>query len=525
MINSNKISNEMFKILKGSGAEIKMYTDEGESTVDPDQARRFYLPKVASMVNLDETESKREIRVSINQNADLNEFKDTLFQLKQLANRSIIEYTLKNFTKNIEPKDQDYQAQKVRDMKIDEGISPAYGTSKSSYQKLESAKLIIKHTKPVNEESRGSRSRNINAIYIENADGERYKMPTNNLAGGRAMLRHVKEGGTPHDDFGQYIQEQTVELKKLKEFAKYTKRNGLVNEDTADIVEAVSQRIASIRESIGKLKGCKCYHETKEKFEAKEPVTEGFESDEVMAIMAKHPEDVAKMKQTGDLDSGSELYMDLYSYYLDSGEMPYGTAKARDGDPVEFIMDRLDDLDMLESAQDKLRNQFTVRTFDEGLNDALPYVNALVKEMKAIREADEFTKQTMDSLVATIDKMDSVKLRKGIDVKSDPENPMNFSSFGNMPKENQIATVLEYLGNSIEFSKSQDQLVTLLTRMSDEMERVKDKPMMVKVIGAIKTLMPKLTTTASEGTDIKKVSVGNYMERKLSNYEFDKLFG
>ena len=59
-------------------------------------------------------------------------------------------------------------------MKIDEGISPAYGTSKSSYQKLESAKLIIKHTKPVNEESRGSRSRNINAIYIENADGERY---------------------------------------------------------------------------------------------------------------------------------------------------------------------------------------------------------------------------------------------------------------------------------------------------------------------------------------------------------------
>ena len=41
--------------------------------------------------------------------------------------------------------------------------------------------------------------------------------------------------------------------------------------------------------------------------------------------------------------------MDLFSYYLDSGEMPYGTAKARDGDPVEFIMDRLDDLGMMES--------------------------------------------------------------------------------------------------------------------------------------------------------------------------------
>ena len=48
---------------------------------------------------------------------------------------------------------------------------------------------------------------------------------------------------------------------------------------------------------------------------------------------------------------------------------------------------------------------------------------------------------------------------------------------------------------------------------------------LVLSFGAIKSLMPKLTVTASEGTDIKKVSVGNYMERKLSNYEFDKLFG
>ena len=73
------------------------------------------------------------------------------------------------------------------------------------------------------------------------------------------------------------------------------------------------------------------------------------EDEEIKAIMMKHPEEVAKMKQMGDLDSGSDLYMDLYSYYLDSGEMPYGTAKARDGDPVEWIMNRLDDMGMMES--------------------------------------------------------------------------------------------------------------------------------------------------------------------------------
>lgn len=452
MINISNISNEVFKILKGNGYNIKLYTDEGESTVDPDQARRFYIPKLGSMVNLDETESTRELRVSVNQNTNLDEFKDTLYQLKNLANRNIIEYTLKSFTKHIEPKDQDYQAQKVRDMKIDEGISPAYGTSKSSYQKLESAKLIIKHTKPVNEESRGSRSRNISAIYIENAEGERYKMPTNNLAGGRAMLRHVKEGGTPHDEFGQHIQEQTVELKKLKEFANYSKRNGLVNEDTADIVEAVSQRIASIRETINKLKGIKAYNEAKNAFESKE----------------------VKINET----------------------------------------DRT-----------KLRNQFTVRTFDESLDDALPYVNALVKEMKAIREADAFAAETLDNLVDTIEKMDMVRLRKGVNVKSDPENPLINKSVVGKPMNVQIGAFMEYLSTAIDGGKDQDQLAVLLARFNDVVDNVKDGAMLKRAVGAMKTLMPKLTTAKSEAASVQNEQEIETFESTFEKYDFDKLFG
>ena len=453
MISGETIAENIFKILKGNGYKIKIFTDEGENTVDPQAARRFYIPDLGSMVNLDETDSKREIRVSVNQNTDIKEFKDTLALLKNLANQNVIEYTLKSFTKSITPKDQDYQAQKVRDMKQDvqEGISPAYGSSKSSYQQLENAKLIIKHTKPVNEESRGSRSRNISAIYIESADGERYKMETNNLAGGRAMLRHVKEGGNPYDEFGRHISEQCIELKKLKEFKKYSLRNGLVNEDTTDIVEAVSNRINSLREGINKLKGCKCYNETKEKFESKE----------------------VKINETD---------------------------------------------------RNKLRNQFTVRTFDESLDEALPYVNALVKEMKAIKEADDFAKETMDSLADTIEKMDTVSLRKGIDVKSDPENPMNLSSFGNMPKENQIAVVMEYLGNSIDYAKKgEDQLSQLLTRMSDEMERVKDRAIMISGVQALNSLFKKLTATASEDTSVREDWEETF-ESNFKNYDFDKLF-
>ena len=451
MISSDKVSEKMFKILKGNGHNLKLFTDEGEHTVDPNSARRFYIQDLGTMINLDETDSTREIRVSVNQNTNIDQFRSTLEQLKNLANQSVIEYTLKSFTKHIEPKDQDYQAQKVRDMKIEEVISAAYGTSKSSYQKLESAKLIIKHTKPVNEESRGSRSRNISAIYIENAEGERFKMPTNNLAGGRAMLRHVKEGGNPHDPFGQHIQEQTVELKKLKEFANYSKRNGLVNEDTADIVEAVSQRIASIREGINKLEGCKCYNETKDKFEAKE----------------------VKINET----------------------------------------DRT-----------KLRNQFTVRTFDESLDDALPYVNALVKEMKSIKERDAFAKETLNSLANAILGMDTVRLRKGVDIKNDPENPMVSKRLVGDPIQQQLGAIAQYLSGVIDGGKDQDQLSVLLARFNDEVDNIKDGAMLKQAISAIKTLMPKLKTSASETTRVPSENYEQTFEGAFTKYDFDKLF-
>lgn len=35
------------------------------------------------------------------------------------------------------------------------------------------------------------------------------------------------------------------------------------------------------------------------------------------------------------------FYEYAYEYYLNNGEMPYGTAKARDGDPYEWILDRI----------------------------------------------------------------------------------------------------------------------------------------------------------------------------------------
>lgn len=59
----------------------------------------------------------------------------------------------------------------------------------------------------------------------------------------------------------------------------------------------------------------------------------------VKQILLKH-----NVRSVDDLDTtiqyGSELFEDLYSYYLNSGEMPYGIAKARTGDPFDWVYDK-----------------------------------------------------------------------------------------------------------------------------------------------------------------------------------------
>ncbi len=62
------------------------------------------------------------------------------------------------------------------------------------------------------------------------------------------------------------------------------------------------------------------------------------EYDEVKKILIKH--DVLH-KDIDQLDD-EVLMQDLYTHFQE--QMPYGTQKARDGDPDEFIYDALQDL-------------------------------------------------------------------------------------------------------------------------------------------------------------------------------------
>jgi hypothetical protein len=62
------------------------------------------------------------------------------------------------------------------------------------------------------------------------------------------------------------------------------------------------------------------------------------EYDTVKNILIKHDALNMDISQLDD----EKLLFDLYGHFQD--QMPYGTQKARDGDPDEFIYDALEDL-------------------------------------------------------------------------------------------------------------------------------------------------------------------------------------
>ena len=70
------------------------------------------------------------------------------------------------------------------------------------------------------------------------------------------------------------------------------------------------------------------------------------EYEEVREILIKH--DALDLDLDGIVDTGTELYEDLFGYYMESGEMPYDVMKARaDVMPDEWIADRLYDLKLI----------------------------------------------------------------------------------------------------------------------------------------------------------------------------------
>jgi hypothetical protein len=240
-VNYSTIAEKIMRYIQGNGLSLKMYdADNGKSVSNPDDARFFYIDEPNMMVSIDE--SSKEVKLHFGEGVDIDKPKaeKIMNSLKNLSREYMLDFDVRSFGRHIEPKNYAYKIDKNKEQTMsdvfNEGMSKLEGSSRTSRQTLENVRLIVKHRAPVNEEQRGARSRNISSIFVENAEGERFKYPFKHLNGARAMARHVAHGGVPSDMVGESIIELSTNLSKLKEFMNVVNKQSLVNENNRSVV-------------------------------------------------------------------------------------------------------------------------------------------------------------------------------------------------------------------------------------------------------------------------------------------------
>jgi hypothetical protein len=258
-ISVKTVADKVFNLLKGYGFAVDTYDKEGNIVGDPAEAVRFYVEDPDLLVTLDVPQETIKFSVSSN-----TEETDVLRkQLKQLSQSYLMNLDFRVFGKTLKPISDTIsvaKATKETDMEsvTEATLGPVSGSTKTSYQPLDNVKIIVKHSKDVNEEIRGSRSRNINKIFIQ-ANEERYLFPSKNLHGARAMARHIHNGGTMHDTVAESIIEMCKDFGYIKEFVSYVTKKGLVNETNGEYVSLAKEHIENIRTTFKKLSGVKTY--------------------------------------------------------------------------------------------------------------------------------------------------------------------------------------------------------------------------------------------------------------------------
>tara|TARA_B100001057_G_scaffold339019_1_gene339806 strand:+ start:3367 stop:5337 length:1971 start_codon:yes stop_codon:yes gene_type:complete len=269
-----KTSTDLFNKIRSQFSNIRIGDENGAATADPSTASFFEFEfkedsDTYGSVSISIAEDDI-MKVFYNRNLvdkidedSKDEWYAFLKELKDFAVEHQLRFDVRDITKTALSK-QDYQnladtnktvntdemseelnrITKLSGIEVKEGLT---GTAKRSYENLDKTRLIIRHSGKVDETVPGARSRQIQSLYIENEDGERFKYPLTHLAGARAMTRHVANGGRPHDEFGEHIIKTSEDIAKLNSFSRYVTNKDQLNDNAGDIIEQTKLKLENLR--------------------------------------------------------------------------------------------------------------------------------------------------------------------------------------------------------------------------------------------------------------------------------------
>lgn len=304
MTNFSKVAEEVFQILLSFDYTVDMFDGDNQRTVEPEDARRFFAKPHNILVSVIDDDDDSRINLFYGKSTHASDILGLDTSLRTAANKYALTFKAQQYGKEIEPKDignivssivetQDIIMKNLIEKappgkkaehfikqhkaefhkrygdkgtevlyatawkKFGEGIefdSPLvegmYGTSKSSYLKMENAKMIVRHSKRIDDSQLGARSRCIENIFIENATGERHLFPSKALAPARAMTQHVSKGGNFQDQLGEQIIEMSEQYSNLRKMRGHVKKHGAdLQEGAGAIGEACNTKMKNLRKT------------------------------------------------------------------------------------------------------------------------------------------------------------------------------------------------------------------------------------------------------------------------------------
>mgnify|MGYP000321240704 CR=1 FL=1 len=304
----DKVAKDLYGVLAKKFTQLTIADSQAVTTVEPNEGRIFTLEYGASgkshgsvTVNVVDPNA---LVIYYNNNiteemrhGDKKDWYSFLKELRFFAKRNLMSFDVRNIGKQQLDK-TDYAYIKNNDNAYDSTEvtfeSKLAGTLKTSYQRFgENVRLIIKHSAPVDEDVRGSRSRNIHSLYVENVEQGRVKLPFKNLLSGRALAQHMNHNGSYQDEIGQHIHEITQEALDLAKFVKVFKRadNFAEQDEAQHIIEQARQRYQGIRETLKTLCGAKGYAKYVEQYRPTENNIEQADLDDIRSKLVRIQKD------------------------------------------------------------------------------------------------------------------------------------------------------------------------------------------------------------------------------------------
>ena len=249
--------------------------------------------------------------------SDKDEWFDFLEQLKNFSIKNFMNFS----TKNLNRLRYSMQGQAA----IKEGLFESWNGKKdvSWNAGANESRLMIKHKRNLGEGE--ARFRYVESLFIETAEGERYKLPFKNLTAGKAMLEHVRNGGRPYDLRGQHIAEMVTELTLLSRF-KRANAGKLLEGDTAALVEQANTYYKNLRNNLRSLTTRTGYTNYFESWKPAEPseeevVIEGLKHlfvtqsidqriEDALPVIAKIQQQENAMKEAAIFESWADRLME-----------------------------------------------------------------------------------------------------------------------------------------------------------------------------------------------------------------------